>query len=196
MGKAISSQADRKRCSKCKSIKPLTHFVFRPSKQRYSSRCRDCISQQNRAYYERNAKAVKAHVRKRYWGNIEAMRAASNAETKRRYHAVKTDVVLGYGGKCTCCGERDIRFLTIDHVEENGAHLRRIGAHPTGLPFLKWLRKRNYPTDFQLLCYNCNCGKHRNAGVCPHKDPRSDGSETISQESRFKRTQARGTPRG
>lgn len=22
---------------------------------------------------------------------------------------------------------------------------------------------------YQLLCFNCNCGRHRNGGVCPHK---------------------------
>ena len=24
---------------------------------------------------------------------------------------------------------------------------------------------------FQILCYNCNLGRSRNGGVCPHKQP-------------------------
>lgn len=23
---------------------------------------------------------------------------------------------------------------------------------------------------FQVLCHNCNCGKYRNGGICPHQE--------------------------
>jgi hypothetical protein len=53
------------------------------------------------------------------------------------------------------------------------------------------LVKNNFPNDFQTLCMNCNWGK-RYYGICPHKIPIS--SETISKESRIKRSEARSIP--
>jgi hypothetical protein len=29
--------------------------------------------------------------------------------------------------------------------------------------------KNAFPDTITLLCFNCNCGKGRNKGVCPHK---------------------------
>lgn len=37
--------------------------------------------------------------------------------------------------------------------------------------FLQWLKDNKYPKGFQVLCTNCNTGRHRNGGICPHKDP-------------------------
>ncbi len=35
-----------------------------------------------------------------------------------------------------------------------------------------WLKANNFPPGFQTLCHNCNIGKHRNKGICPHKQKR------------------------
>ena len=38
-----------------------------------------------------------------------------------------------------------------------------------GQQLMIWLRDNNWPRDrYQLLCSNCNQGKVRNGGVCPH----------------------------
>ena len=50
-------------------------------------------------------------------------------------------------------------------------HRRRLGSRCTWT-FYKWLCSKGYPPGYQVLCYNCNCGRYRNGGVCPHKDPR------------------------
>jgi len=87
----------------------------------------------------------------------------------------KQRVMNHYGGRCLCCGESCLDFLTIDHIQENGAeHRRRIapnhrGKGPGGDLFYRWLENNNYPVGFQVLCYNCNIGKHRNDGICPHQ---------------------------
>lgn len=61
-------------------------------------------------------------------------------------------------------------FLTIDHVANDGAEMRRNGTYGnSGTAFYQWLRKSGFPAGFQVLCMNCNHGKHRNGGVCPHK---------------------------
>lgn len=51
----------------------------------------------------------------------------------------------------------DIRVLTIDHINGNGAKQRKkIGkALSSGHPFYRWLRNNNYPNGYQVLCMNC-----------------------------------------
>ena len=81
-----------------------------------------------------------------------------------------------YGGKCFCCGENGLAFLTIDHMEENGAeHRRQIapnfkGTVPGGEHFYRWLENNGWPNGFQTACFNCNIAKHWNNGICPHQN--------------------------
>lgn len=70
-----------------------------------------------------------------------------------------------YGGICACCGENEIKFLAIDHINNNGAsHRRSIGTKNVAL----WIIKNNFPKGFQILCHNCNMAKGF-YGECPHK---------------------------
>jgi len=87
------------------------------------------------------------------------------------------EVFEHYGGvppKCICCGETIFEFLTIDHLKGGGTkhrkELKRNGDH-----FYLWLRQNNFPLGFQVLCYNCNCGRARTLNkTCPHKLNRSE----------------------
>ena len=102
-------------------------------------------------------------------------------EREKKYrHGLKTQCLIHYGGnppRCVCCGETHIEFLTIDHINGGGnKHRRKIrnkvrGCTPGGHGFYLWLKRHNYPKGFQVLCFNCNIGKHINNNVCPHKDP-------------------------
>lgn len=72
-----------------------------------------------------------------------------------------------YGGKCMCCGETEPCFLAVDHIDGNGNnHRKAIGKWGSG--FFKWLIVHDFPEGFQVLCHNCNMGKHLNGGKCPH----------------------------
>ena len=91
---------------------------------------------------------------------------------RRHRRKLKAEVLGHYGGKCACCGEAELMFLTIDHVDDNGADHRREVGDGTGFcgaEFYRWLRANDYPEGFQVLCANCNCGKQWNGGICPHK---------------------------
>ena len=88
---------------------------------------------------------------------------------------LKRQVMDAYGGRCACCGETELIFLTIDHINNDGAEHRRQIAAEKGTTWLqggretyRWLRDNGFPEGFQVLCANCNCGKHWNGGVCPH----------------------------
>lgn len=71
-----------------------------------------------------------------------------------------------YGRECVCCGESEVLFLCLDHIENDGAAHRR--KHGTGSKFMEWVVRNNYPPGLQTLCWNCNAGKHLNGGTCPH----------------------------
>jgi len=86
-------------------------------------------------------------------------------------YKTKLEGLAAYGGKCNCCGETNFYFLELDHVYNNGNIKRRAGDR-TGAALWAQLKRQGYPKDeYQLLCANCNQGKNRNNGVCPHKEP-------------------------
>jgi hypothetical protein len=76
-----------------------------------------------------------------------------------------------FDNKCSCCSETEPMFLTVDHINNDG-HIARKVDKTGGSNFYRVLAKSieagNIPPDLQLLCRNCNWGKHVNGGVCPH----------------------------
>lgn len=84
-----------------------------------------------------------------------------------------------YGDKCECCGESQRLFLSVDHINGGGAQHRREIFSTQGQKrksgFLyPWLVRNNFPEGFRILCFNCNCGRERNGGICPHKSVTKD----------------------
>jgi len=100
---------------------------------------------------------------------------------KRCYQRIRLEALQHYSAEtpfCACCGETELVFLTIDHINNDGAdHRRAIGmrqgryepkesANIGGNGFAYWLKKNDWPTGFQILCFNCNWAKSH--GGCPH----------------------------
>lgn len=83
-----------------------------------------------------------------------------NTRVKLANQALKNDILSHYNAICSCeCGCReDIPgFLTIDHISGGGhKHRKEIGSSN----FYRWIKKNNYPTEFRVLCFNCNCGRN------------------------------------
>src|SRR5271157_1547966 len=106
------------------------------------------------------------------YGRHHTCRTCKSAWQKQRYERAKLEILQHYCNgdiRCQCpgCNVREPLFLTIDHIKTDGAeHRRKIGEGTWVLYW--WLRKNKFPPDFQVLCYNCNCGRNRNNGVCPH----------------------------
>jgi hypothetical protein len=88
---------------------------------------------------------------------------------RQRAVRVKYKAMQKYGGKCSCCGEEQIAFLTIDHINNDGAERRKEVGFRAGGGFYKKLLNLPLDPTLQVMCYNCNCGR-RSTGVCPHKD--------------------------
>lgn len=96
-------------------------------------------------------------------------RSCENQRSKDKDEKCKLETITEYGGKCICCGETLPIFLTIDHVNEDGAEERRRLNNPGGHRFYRLLKKQGYPKDkYQILCFNCNHAKHV-LGTCPHQ---------------------------
>lgn len=77
----------------------------------------------------------------------------------------KKKVVNAYGGGCRCCGEKNIVFLTVEHIKKNGVeHRRTVGGN-----FYVYLVRNGFPREhLAILCMNCNWAE-RNGSPCPHK---------------------------
>jgi hypothetical protein len=83
----------------------------------------------------------------------------NNSISKEFNRKLKQDLVTNYGGKCECCGETRIEFLTIDHINNDGYLDRKEKGNTRGVQL--WLRRNGYPKDnYRLLCYNCNCASY------------------------------------
>lgn len=131
------------RCGMCKKDKPKSDF-YRNNQVRcpsdvFAGRCKEC----NLKYSRKTAPVRRAKL--------------------------KLQVMQGYSGipaKCYCCGETEIKFLTIDHMNGKGIkHRKSIGG---GEMFYKWIIANNFPPGLRVACYNCNCYKP-NDGPCPHE---------------------------
>lgn len=115
-------------------------------------------------YYKKNRTHIKKKTKAYKTKNRTATLERYRVNARKRAAASKMEMLQAYGGKCACCGETEIVFLTTDHIfgggrkHSNGSHSLR-----------RWLRERGWPKDkFQLLCINCNLGKAI-IGICPHK---------------------------
>lgn len=123
-----------------------------------------------------NPQAARRHreQEKERWHRDAHVRARHKAKSEQYRRALKHAALVAYGNAvCVCCGEKDELFLTLDHVNNDGAaHRRQIRAKGfAGVAFYSYLRVRGFPNrpPLQVLCYNCNCGRRANKGLCPHK---------------------------
>lgn len=112
-----------------------------------------------------NAQKPEVNARINSYNREYSKRPEVKARNKaNRFYKQRLPCIEHYGGKCVCCGETEIAFLALDHVNNDGVTQRK---HMRGATFYRWLKENNYPDTFQLLCHNCNWAKHT-LGRCPH----------------------------
>lgn len=95
---------------------------------------------------------------------------AAREYTRKATIRLKTETMMAYGGHCVCCGETQMEFLTLDHINNDGGKRRKEGLDGVGKRFYQALKKDGFPqrSDLQVLCCNCNFAK-RFSGICPHQ---------------------------
>jgi hypothetical protein len=156
---------DLKRCSKCGEEKTYDEFYRKHSfnaKRKVTSVMAEC-----KVCTRKRSKDRKNGV------NREQIMAQDNAAFREKRKRVRDEAFAAYGGyTCVCCGETEPSFMTLDHIENDGADFRRkIKGKRTaaGYHTYTWLSKNGYPKTVQVLCMNCNFGKRMNKGTCPHQ---------------------------
>jgi len=96
------------------------------------------------------------------------LRKAAMAEAAYK-SAVKLECLVRYSSilpTCACCQIEDQEILSIDHVGGGGRkHRKETGD---GINFYQWLRRNNFPSDYRVLCLNCNFA-YGLRGICPHR---------------------------
>jgi hypothetical protein len=139
-------------CTRCKQTKPLSEF-YRTNSTVISGRSQPC---KTCAKPIRKEHEKKPHVRER-----------TRELSRLRNRKLRQEVLLEYGSMCACCDETEPKFLSVDHVHNDGnEHRKETGM---GGSFYHWLKKNGFPKDrFQLLCFNCNFAKGH-YGLCPHQ---------------------------
>jgi hypothetical protein len=145
-------------CGKCRLDRDVSFYYPRGGgRNDLSWQCRDCNRERQRNAYRANPA----------YGREKSRRSLKLFREKDR--TVYKDLVYAhYGGYvCVCCGETNKMFLTLDHINNNGSTSEVFGSKRTSLRYYK-LYKSGYAEQLQVLCYNCNCGRYRNGGTCPH----------------------------
>ena len=102
-------------------------------------------------------------------------RACYSISRNNYYAKLKVIVIKGLGGKCVCCGDIHIEFLTVDHINGDGSvHRDSVGK---GVGVYKDIRNQNFPLDkYRVLCSNCHFAITW-YGYCPH----------VTETSRFEK---------
>lgn len=159
-----------KKCNKCLVNKSFADFVSdKRSKDNIGYYCKDCINKYNYSRYHSNTE----YKRKIKMNNLKW--ASKNKPSLKNYQQLyafklKINVISHYSNNkncCSCCGEKHIEFLCIDHIN-GGGNIHRKSINRSGFMFYKWLINNKYPDGYSVLCHNCNQAKG-NFGNCPHK---------------------------
>lgn len=144
-----------KKCLKCKDSKPATDEYFYRKKGYLTSPCKVCQQKKQK----KTAKKTPPRPKK----DAAKVQAAYRTRNKKRLdRAKKSDrsddrllALWHYGGQppdCACCGEDRIQFL---------------GIGPDSHRFYRELRRKKFPTGYEVLCHNCRISISR-YGECPH----------------------------
>lgn len=162
---------DRVKCRWCSKLAKNGGYCSskcKVSKQKYDKEYAAKHREERAAYYRkwRFAHPKRCRELRENWRNRNREKAR---ESVRRFQRnLRLEIVTAYGGKCECCGEKVLQFLTIDHINNDGAKERRSTG---GNKFLVSIKRRGFPKNlYRLLCWNCNSGRAINGGICPHKE--------------------------
>jgi len=121
------------------------------------------ILQRVKEYYMDNREQRLQYARNYYLEHQEQALKYAREHGKARHAVLKYTIFTHYSNgepRCAHCGFKDIRALSIDHINGGGtAHRRSLGSSEK---FYYWLKKNNFPDGFQVLCMNCQWIKRHN----------------------------------
>lgn len=125
---------------------------------RYKQKNPEKIRAARKRWRVKHAEEIKKHKQKYYLEN----RTEWQRKRKQRVFQLKMEIIKHYTkGRMCCanCGLRDVKNLTVDHINGNGEKHRKTMKLSGGHSFYLWLRDLNFPPGFQILCFACNMAK-------------------------------------
>lgn len=151
------------------------------SKAKWQAANAESVNAKTRRWYYKNQDQqrvrLKTYARERRVTDPLTVRSQATAYRRQR----RQEMIDAYGGCCACCGEREFAFLTLDHINGDGAadrrsHMRNPSSHAQQAPahaqdaIVRELRAAGWPKDgrFRILCWNCQWGWRRPEG-CPNQ---------------------------
>ena len=173
-----------KLCKGCNNTFPLTtaHFYASPmTSSGFHGKCKKCFAIDNHRRYTESPERQeqnRKNAREYYKQNTERVREYARQHNKDLRLAA-LNAYSDNDPKCACCGERQIEFLAIDHINGGGNEHRRSIGCGSGSQTYTWLKTNNYPEGFRVLCHNCNQAMG-NYGKCPHEQARKGIDEDFS----------------
>lgn len=166
-------------CEQCGKTVPKYPYEIKKSKHHFCSpKCgheyrkspipiKERKAAYDKQYYKDNRERLIAY-QKEYGPKWKKKNPKAHKEIQLRHRRkARHEALMAYGGKCACCGLDNEPFLSIDHINNDGAEHRKITGG-AGYHIYVWLRVNKYPPGFQVLCYNCNLAK-QHYGICPHQ---------------------------
>lgn len=121
----------------------------------------------------KNPEKSKAIWQRSHKKNYESYKIRHNKYLRDYTKRLRIELIDKYGGKCNCCGEKNIGFLSIDHINGDGVNHRKTFHGSTRELYRDLARKGNSKNyQIQILCFNCNMGRQFYGGeekLCPHK---------------------------
>jgi hypothetical protein len=101
------------------------------------------------------------------YGRRSRCKQCRRIENKENSRKLRIEVLSYYSNSkvpfCKCCKTEFLPHLSIDHIDGKGNEHRKTLKSKD---FYWWLKSKNFPTGFQVLCMNCNWAKGVNH-CCP-----------------------------
>lgn len=142
----------------CKDCTIIMRDRARARKDKYPNRCSRCRA--------RDPEPPSAYC--------SPCQEASKIASSKYRNRIKHEVFKEYG-PCVCCGNDNIRVLTLDHINGGGNnHLKEIE-----MPLVRWAHKNGCPDILQSLCASCHHIKTY-YGQCLSSDHSPSSLETSS----------------
>uniref|UniRef100_A0AAT9JH61 ORF62 n=1 Tax=Nitrosopumilaceae spindle-shaped virus TaxID=3065433 RepID=A0AAT9JH61_9VIRU len=162
----------KRACKKCRAERQRIKNKTQSWKD-YKSTWKKSKPNYDKDYYQQNKEVLQQKNRERWHKNRDRYIIKQKQRFQIYKVEIKIEVLTHYGNgklQCICCKQEGIAFLTLDHI--NGREENDRGRNPnkkSGVRLWALLKKQNYPEGYQTLCWNCNCARQINKGICPHK---------------------------
>ena len=151
-----------KKCNLCGIIKPIKEFnVNRDSPDAHNDYCIECSKTDKKIKYQNHKELSPEEYRK--W------RIEQNEERRVEKRKLKTEVFTHYcpNGILKCANPfhihaediTDLDILTLDHIDGKGYEDRKKNGNRVGHVLYRQLKNSGYPSNFQILCCNCQMKK-------------------------------------